>query len=161
MEQFFSNIAFVSDKFPTQEFQKRLMLKRLAFINVSRCNHEAEQLSFLVADKVELESEEPSHRALAFLGDTLESLMNMNTMILAYPKRSTVHEADTCTIAKQHLHNEKGKRNGHIFLQFHKTVVGNKFREQVTQVLRDMLQIEMSDEPIFILRYCAMQISRN
>jgi len=63
LEQLFADIAFVSDKLPVQEFHERLMLQCFTVIYVSRCNHETEQLSFLVTGKVELESKEPSHGA--------------------------------------------------------------------------------------------------
>ncbi len=75
------------------------MLKRLAVIDVSRCNHETEQLSFLVTDKVELESKEPSHGAFASLRNTLEGLVDVDALVLADPQRRAVHEADTSTFA--------------------------------------------------------------
>ena len=43
------------------------MPKRLSVVNVSGSNHEVEQFSFLVTDKMQLEAEEPAHRALASL----------------------------------------------------------------------------------------------
>ena len=116
---------------------------RLAVINVSRSYHETEQLAFLVTDKVEFESKEPSHGAFASLRNPLESLVDVDALVLADPQRRAIHETDASTFAKQHLLDEQGKRNGNIFLLLHKTVVGNKFWEQVTQVLRNMLHIEM------------------
>jgi hypothetical protein len=84
----------------------------LAIINVARGNHETEQFSFLVADKVQFESEEPSHRALASLGDAFECLMNMNTLILTYPKRCAVYKADACAFAKKYLFDEQSQWDG-------------------------------------------------
>ena len=119
------------------------MLKRLAVIYISWSYHETEQLAFLITDKVELESKEPSHGAFASLCNTLEGLVDVDPLVLADPQRCAIHEADAGTFSKQHLLDEQGKRNGNLFLQFHKTVVGNQLWKQVTQVLRDILQIEM------------------
>jgi hypothetical protein len=73
-----------------------------------------------------LESEEPTHGALASLGNTIERLVDMDALILADSQRCAVNEADTCTLAQQHLLDEQGKRNGYLFLQFHETVVGDQ-----------------------------------
>ncbi len=75
------------------------MLKRIAVIDVSRCNHETEQLSFLVTNKVELDSKEPSHGAFASLRNTIEGLVDVDALVLADPQRRAVHEADTSTFA--------------------------------------------------------------
>ena len=48
-----------------------------------------------------------------------------------------------CAFSKQHLLDEKGKRECHLFLKFYKTVVRDNIREQMTHVLADFLQIEM------------------
>ena len=119
------------------------MLKWLSVINISWSYHETEQLAFLITDKVKLESKEPSHRAFASLRNPLEGLVAVYPLVLADPQWRAVNETDTGTFAKQHLLDEQRKRNSNLFLQFHKTVVGNNLREQVTQVLRDILQIEM------------------
>jgi len=42
---------------------------------------------------VELESKEPTHRAFASLSNTLEGLVDMDALVLAYPQRRAVHEA--------------------------------------------------------------------
>ena len=39
--------------------------------------------------------------------------------------------------------NEDSQWNGHGALQFHEAVIGNNMWEEVTEVLADMLQIEM------------------
>ena len=119
------------------------MLKRFAVVNVSRGNHEVKQFALLIADQVQLESEELAHGALASLRNTLECLVYMDALVLADPQRRAVNEADACTLTQQHLLDEQGKRDGYLFLLFHKTVVGNQLWKQMAQMLGNMLQIEM------------------
>lgn len=143
LEQFLADITLVTYEFAIQELNKCLVVKWLAVINITRSDHETEQFPFLVADEMQFESKEPSHGTLASLGDTLESLMNMNTLILAYPERCAVYKTDACTFAKQHFLDEQGQRDSHFLFQFHKAVVGNHFWEEVSKPLADVLQIVM------------------
>ena len=143
LEKFLADISLVPNKFPIQEFYDCLMLKWLSVINVSRGNHEVKQLALLIADQVQLESEEPAHGTLTPLRNTLERLVYMDALVLAYPQRCAVNEADACTFAQQHLLDEQGKRDGYLILQFHETIVGNQLRKQMAQMLGNMLQIEM------------------
>ena len=61
LEQFLSNVSFISDEFSVEEFHKRLVVKRLAVIYIPRCDHEVELFPLLVTDQVQLEPEEPAH----------------------------------------------------------------------------------------------------
>lgn len=122
LEKFLADISLVPNKFPIQEFYDCLMLKWLSVINVSRGNHEVKQLALLIADQVQLESEEPAHGTLTPLRNTLERLVYMDALVLAYPQRCAVNEADACTFAQQHLLDEQGKRDGYLILQFHETI---------------------------------------
>ena len=88
LEQFLSNVSFISDEFSVEEFHKRLVVKRLAVIYISRCDHEVEQFPLLVTDQVQLEPEEPAHGALPPLGNALERLVDVDSLISAYPERS-------------------------------------------------------------------------
>jgi len=74
LEEFLANISFVPNKLAIQEFHEGLVLKRLAVIDVVRSNHEVEHFSLLIADDVQLEAEEPPHRALSPLGMPLNVL---------------------------------------------------------------------------------------
>jgi len=143
LEQFLSNVSFISDEFSVEEFHKRLVVKRLAVIYISRCDHEVEQFPLLVTDQVQLEPEEPAHGALPPLDNALERLVDVDSLISAYPERSAVYEADARSLSQQYLLDEQCKGNGHILLQFNKPVVGYQLGEQMPQMLRHMLQIEM------------------
>ena len=135
--------AYISDEFSVEEFHKRLVVKRLAVIYISRCDHEVEQFPLLVTDQVQLEPEEPAHGALPPLGNALERLVDVDSLISAYPERSAVYETDARTLSQQYLLDEQSKGNGDILLLFNKPVVGYQLGEQMPQMLRHMLQIEM------------------
>ena len=77
------------------------------------------------------------------MGYALECSVNMDTLILADPERCAVNETDTRAFAQQYFLDEKGQGNGNLLLQFHKTVIGYQFWEQVTEMVDDMFLIEM------------------
>ena len=143
LEEFLANISFVSNELAIQEFYEGLVLKRLAVIDIARSNHEVEHFSLLIADEVQLKSEEPAHRALSPLGYTFERPVNMDALILADPEWCAVNETDTCAFAQQHFLDEKGQGNSNLLLQFHKAVIRYQFWEQVAEMVGNMLQIEM------------------
>ena len=143
LEQFLAYVSLVSDEFPVEEFHKGLVVERLAVIYISRRNHEVEQLPLLITDQVQLEPEEPAHGALPPLGNALERLVDVDALVPAYPERSAVDEADARTLAQQDLLDEQCKGNGHILLQFNEPVVGYQPGEQMPEMLRDMLQVEV------------------
>ena len=60
-----------------------LYSKGLTVINISRCYHKIEKLSFLIANQIQFETEEPTHRAFSSLGYTFENLVNMYSLVLA------------------------------------------------------------------------------
>ena len=91
----------------------------------------------LVANQMQLKTEEPSHRAFPPLSYTLEDFMDMYPLVPAYPERSAVHKAYASAFTKQHLLDEKSQRYCDFFLKFHKTVIRDDFREQMTHVLAD------------------------
>ena len=143
LEQFLSNVSFISDEFSVEEFHKRLVVKRLAVIYISRRDHEVEQFPLLVTDQVQLEPEEPAHGALPSLGNALERLVDVDTLIPAHPEWSAVYETNARALAQQYLLDEQCKGNGHLLLQLDKPVVGYQLGEQMPEVLRHMLQIEV------------------
>ena len=57
------------------------------------------------------------------LGNTLECLVHLDSLITADSQWSTVHEAYPCTFTKQHLLDEYDKRNRDLTLQLHESVV--------------------------------------
>ena len=54
----------------------------------------------------------------------LAHLSNVRQIVLKYmDEEGNINEAYACTFAKQHLLYEQGQRNGHLFFEFHETVV--------------------------------------
>jgi hypothetical protein len=92
---------------------------------------------------MQLEAEEPPHRAFASLGNALEGLVLEDALVLAYPQRGAVDEADASALAHQDGLDEHCKFNDCPLLQFNETVVRHRLREQVPHMLADMIQIEV------------------
>ena len=135
LEQFLAYVSFIPDELPVEEFHKRLVVKRLAVIYISRCDHEVEQFTLLITDQMQFEPEEPAHGTLAPLGDSLEDLVYVDSLVLAYTEWCAVYEADARTLAQQYLLDEQCKGYGHILLQLNKPVVGYQLGEQMLEML--------------------------
>ena len=99
LEQLFRYVSFVTDQLPVDLLDEAHGLERLAVVDVGRSEHEGEDFSFLVDDQVQLESEEPPHRALSPCGDALEDLVAVDALVAAHPHGGGIHEADACALA--------------------------------------------------------------
>ncbi len=143
LEEVLPDISLVPDKLSVQEIHKCLVVKRLSVVNIPGGYHEVQQLAPLIADEVQLEAEEPAHGAFASLGYALERPVDMDALILAHPERGAVNEADARAFAQEHLLDEQRQGNGDLPLQLDEAVIGHQAGEQVAEMLRDMLQIEV------------------
>ena len=135
LEESLADISLFPDELAIQELHERLVLKGLAVIDITRCDHEVKQFPLLVADQMQFESEEPPHGALASLRDTLEGLVDMDALVPANPQRCAVNEADFCALAQQDFLDEKCQRDYDLLFQLHEAVVGHKMREQMAEML--------------------------
>ena len=72
---------------------------------------------------MQLETEEPSHGAFSSLGNTLEYLVDMNTLIPANAQRGTVDKTDAGAFAQKNLLDEQSQGDGYLSLKFYETVV--------------------------------------
>ena len=90
--QILADISFVTDKFAIEHFHECLVVQWLPIVNITWCNHEVQQLTFLITNQMKFEAEEPSHGAFASLGYSLESLVYVYTLVTAYPKRCAVYK---------------------------------------------------------------------
>lgn len=68
----------------------------------------SETLSFLIANQMQFESEEPTHGALSSLGYTLENLVNMYSLVLADTQWCAINEAYARTFAQKNLLDKQG-----------------------------------------------------
>ena len=143
LEESFADISLVPDELAIEELHERLVLKGLAVIDITWGNHEVKQSPLFVANQMQLEPKEPPHGAFASLSDALECLVDMNALVPANSQRGAVNEADSCALAQQDLLDEKRQRDSDFLFQLNEAVVGHKMREQVAEMTRHMLQIEV------------------
>ena len=142
-KEFPADVSLVRDEFPVDELHESLVFEGFPVVHVTRRYHEVEQLAPLIADKVQLEPEEPAHGALAPLGDSLEDLVDVDPLVPAYTQRRAVDETDARTLAEQHLLDKQRQRNCHLVFQLDKAVVRDHAREQMAHVLTDGFHIEV------------------
>ena len=95
-------------------------------VHVSPCEDEVQDLATLVADDVELEAVEPSHRALAPLGISLEHLVAPDPLVVAYRHACAVDEAYARALAEAAELEEEHHLYGHPCLKFHEPVVRHR-----------------------------------
>lgn len=131
LEETLADIPLVADQLSVYKFNKRLVFQRLAVVNVSRCYHEVEQFSLFIANQVQLESEEPAHGAFSPLGNALENLMNVYSLVPADAKRRAVNKTDACAFAQQNLLDKQSQWNGYFPFQFYETVVRDHIWKQM------------------------------
>ena len=70
-----------------------LYSKRLTVINISRRYHKVERLSFLIANQMQFEIEEPTHRAFFSLGYAFENFVNMYSLVFTDTQWCAVNKA--------------------------------------------------------------------
>ena len=70
--------------------------------------HKVEKFSFLIANQMQIETEEPTHRAFSSLGYAFENIVNMYPLILADTQWCAVNEAYTRAFAQQDLLDKQG-----------------------------------------------------
>ena len=88
-EEVLADVALVSDKFAEDLLDEGFVTQRLAVIDIAQREHEVQEIALLVADEVQLEAVEPSHRALAPLGKSLEHLVDLDTLPPSSPVQRT------------------------------------------------------------------------
>ena len=77
-------------------------------INISWHYHKVEKFSFLIANQMQLEAKEPTHRAFPSLGYAFENFVNMYSLVFADKQWCAVDEAYTPTFAQQDLLDKQG-----------------------------------------------------
>ena len=65
--------------------------------------HKVEEFSFLITNQMQLETEEPTHRAFSSLGYAFENLVNMYSLVFTDTQWCAVNEAYTRAFAQQDL----------------------------------------------------------
>lgn len=85
LKQLLADITFVTTKLTLDVFDERLRIKGFAVIHVRRSEHKVQNLAPVIDNQMQLESEEPSHRAFPALGYPLERLKDEYPLLLADP----------------------------------------------------------------------------
>ena len=112
------------------------------FLSTGR-QHETEQLASLIADQMQLEAVEPSHRALSPLCQSLEYLMQVYPLVPADSQCRAVHKTYPRAPAHQALLQEQDERHDYSPLQLGEPVVRHRSRKQMTHMHKDIPDIEM------------------
>ena len=123
LEEILTDISLVAYQLAIYELHKGFVFQWFSVINVTRSNHEVEKFSFLIANQVQLETEEPPHGAFSSLGYAFENLMNVYSLVSAYAEWCTVNKADTRAFTQQDLLDEQSQGNSDFSFQFYKTGV--------------------------------------
>lgn len=142
-EEVLADISLVSDQFAENLFDEGFVTQGLAVIGIARREHEIQEVALLVADEMQLEAVEPSHRALAALGKSFEHLVDMDSLIPADTQGCAVHEADARAAAHAAPLHEENKWDGNFLLQLYESVVGYGIGEQVFHILANLIYVEM------------------
>lgn len=143
LKQVLTYISFIANEFSINELNERLVLQRSPVIHIAWGYHEVEQFSFLIADKMQFEAEEPSHGAFATLGYALEGLVDVYSLVAADTQWSAVHKTYARAFTKQDFLNEQCERHGNVSFQFHKTIVRHNLWEEMTHLLAYPFQIKV------------------
>ena len=142
-EEVFAYVSSVADEFAVELLGEPFHLQWLAVIHIARREHEVDDLAHLIADDVQLEPIEPSNRAMASLGDTLESLVLQYALVLAYPQWGAVDETYAGASAHHDTFDQNGKFDNRTSFQFNETVVRHNFRKQMAHVPAHIMEIEV------------------
>ena len=108
LEEVLADVPLVTEQLAIDEFYKRFVLQRLTVINISRRYHKVEKLSFLIANQMQFETEEPTHRAFSSLSYTFENFVNMYSLVFADTQWCTVNKAYARAFAQEDLLDKQG-----------------------------------------------------
>ena len=108
LKEILADVPLVTDQLTIYKIYECFVLQRFMVINISRCYHKVEKLSFFIANQVQFETEEPTHRAFPPLGYTFENLVNMYSLVLADTQWRAVNKAYARAFARQDLLDKQG-----------------------------------------------------
>ena len=120
---------------------------RIPVVHVGSCEAERDDLSPVIADKMQLEAVTPSHRPLPVCGQSLEDLVGITAQIVADGNHRGVHETDARTASEGGEIQEEHHLEEHTALQLHKAIVGHSIWEIGLQMLTDEEQVVVLEVP--------------
>jgi len=108
LKEVLADVPLVTEEFTMYELYKSFILQRFTVINISRRYHKVEKLSFLIANQVQFETEEPTHRAFSSLSYAFENFVNMYSLVFADTQWCAVNEAYTRAFSQEDLLDKQG-----------------------------------------------------
>jgi hypothetical protein len=100
LEQVFADIAFVPDKFPEYFVVEVFVFQGIPVVDIGLGKKEAQDFALFVDDDVELEPEEPPHRALPFGCHAFKCFIGMLPFNMANTDWGRIDERNASAFAK-------------------------------------------------------------
>ena len=141
-EEVLADIPPVGEEFPEESLSELLVLQRFPVVDVSRGELPLDDFPLVVDDQMQLESVEPSHRALPLGRPSLHGLMLLLPLDVAGDNRRGVDDGYACALAEGAGLKEKQQVKPHLSLTLHEARVGYGIGEILAHVLADIAQIE-------------------
>ena len=138
-----ANVSLVSDQLSEDPFDEGFVPERIPVVNIARCEHEVQEFPLFAADQMQFEAVEPSHRALAPLGKSLENPVEMDALVLADAQSRTIDKTDPRAAAQAALLDEQDERYSDLSLQFNEAIIGDGVRKQVGHILVNFIQVKV------------------
>ena len=108
LEEILADVPLVANRLAIYEIYKRFAFRWLAVVNISRRYHKVEKFSFLIANQMQFETEEPTHRTFSSLGYAFENFVNMYSLVLTDTQWCAVNEAYARAFAQEDLLDKQG-----------------------------------------------------
>lgn len=117
------DVPHVSKEFPVDGLCQDSPDLRIPVVHIGSRKAECDDLSSVVADKMQLEAVAPAHRPLSVSGQSLGHLVGIAAQVVADGDHRGVHEADARTAAEGGEVQEEHHLEENTALQLHKAIV--------------------------------------
>ena len=141
-EEVLADIAFVGEEFPEEPLGELLVFLRFPVVDVSRRELPLDDFPLVVDDQMQLESVEPSHRALPLGRPSLHGLMLLLPLDVAGYQGRGVDDGYARALAQGTGLEEQQQVKPHLSLTLNEAGVGYGIGEILAHVLADITQIE-------------------
>ena len=141
-EEVLANIPPVGEELPEESLGELPVLQRFPVVDVSRCELPLDDFPLVVDDQMQLESVEPSHRALPLGRPSLHGLMLLLPLDVAGYQGRGVDDGYARALAQGTGLEEQQQVKSHLSLTLHEAGVGYRIGEVLAHVLADIAQIE-------------------
>jgi hypothetical protein len=91
---------------------------------------------------VQLKAVEPTHTALAYLGNSFKGLVPSDALVMTHPKNCRVNERNACTFASATVMQKEHKGHSTALTQFYKAIIGYKPWKILLEVNAGIMNVE-------------------